>query len=370
MTKKDYYQILGVSKDSTREEIKKAYKKLAKKYHPDLNKDDKQAEEKFKEINEAAAVLGDPKKKEQYDRFGTADFGGQGFSGFDYRNFDGGNFDFGDLFESIFAGSMFGGGRRSGKRVLRGADLQYGLEITLEQAATGVKKTIAITKMVSCTKCEGTGAKSKSDVKICPDCHGSGMIQKMQKVFLGMTVQTTTTCRKCYGEGQIIKDPCNVCDGTGRIRKTKKIPIKIPAGVDSGTRLRVAGEGEAGVKGGPSGDLYVLLRVKQHKIFERRGDDIFLEMPVSFVSATLGGTIEIPTLEGKATLKIPSGTQSNTVFRMKNKGIPNLRGYGTGSQNVRVIIDVPKKLTKKQKQLLKDFGKLNKKKSLLEKVLG
>ncbi len=367
MPKKDYYQILGISKDATREQIKKAYKKLAKKFHPDISKE-QDAAEKFKEINEAAAVLGDPKKREQYDRFGTADFGGQGFQGFDFGNFGGAGFDFGDLFESIFAGGMFGG-RRSGKRVIRGADLQYGLEITLEQAATGVKKTIAITKMETCTKCDGSGAKFKSSIKTCPDCHGSGMTRQTQKTFFGV-FQTTTTCRKCYGEGQVIKDLCNVCDGTGRIRKTKKIPIKIPAGVDNGTRLRVAGEGEAGVKAGPSGDLYVLLRIKQHKIFERQGDDIYLEMPINFTTAVLGGTIEVPTLEGKATLKIPHGTQSNTVFRMKNKGLPNLHGYGTGSQNVRIIIDVPKKLTKKQKDLLKQFQKLSKKKGILEKVLG
>tara|TARA_Y100000034_G_scaffold29691_2_gene36046 strand:+ start:4841 stop:5941 length:1101 start_codon:yes stop_codon:yes gene_type:complete len=364
---KDYYKILGVSKDSTREQIKKAYKKLAKKYHPDVNKEPN-ASEKFKEINEAAAVLGDDKKRKQYDQYGTADFNGRGF---DFSGFHSGgaNFDFGDLFESMFSGGMFGGGRRQGKRVIRGADLQYGLEISLEEAATGTKKTIAITKMDTCTKCDGTGAKSKSGIKTCPDCHGSGMVRQIQKTFFGV-FQTTTSCRKCYGEGNVIKDMCNVCDGTGRIRKTKKIPIKIPAGVDNGTRLRVAGEGEAGVKGGPSGDLYVLLRIKKHKIFERHGDDIFLEMPIHFATAALGGTIDVPTLEGKATLKIPSGTQSNTVFRMKNKGIPNLRGYGTGSQNIKVIIDVPKKLTKKQKDVLKQFKKLGKKKSLIEKVLG
>jgi len=366
---KDYYKTLGVSKDATREEIKKAYKKLAKKYHPDMNKGDKEAEEKFKEINEAAAVLGDDKKRKQYDQFGTADFNGRGFdfSGFD---FGGTNFDFGDIFESLFGGSGFPfGGNRTRRRNLRGSDLQYGLEITLEEAATGTKKTIAITKMDSCTKCDGTGAESKSGIKTCPDCHGSGMTRQTQKTFFGV-FQTTTTCRKCYGEGKVIKDLCNVCDGTGRIRKTKKIPIKIPAGVDNGTRLRVSEEGEAGVKGGPSGDLYVLLRIKSHKIFERNGDDIFLEMPINFTTAALGGTVEVPTLEGKATLKIPSGTQSNTVFRMKNKGIPNLQGYGIGSQNVRIIIDVPKKLTKKQKDVLKQFKKLGNKKSLLEKVLG
>ncbi len=364
---KDYYQTLGVSKDATREEIKKAYKQLAKKHHPDISKD-KDAAEKFKEINEAAAVLGDDKKRKQYDQYGTADFNGRG--GFDFSGFSSGgdNFDFGDLFESIFAGGMFGGGRRQ-KRNLSGSDLQYGMEITLEEAATGIKKTIAITKMDSCTKCDGTGAKSKSGIKTCPDCHGSGMVRQTQKTFFGV-FQTTTTCRKCYGEGQVIKDLCDVCDGTGRTRKTKKIPINIPAGVDNGTRLRVADEGEAGVKGGPSGDLYVLLRIQKHEIFERRGDDIFLEMPISFVTAAVGGEVEIPTLKGKATLKIPSGTQSNTVFRMKNKGLPNLRGYGIGSQNVRVLIDVPKKLSKKQKDLLKEFDKLSNKKSLFEKVLG
>lgn len=369
MAKKDYYQILGVSKGATRDEIKKAYKNLAKKYHPDLNKSS-DATEKFKEINEAAAVLADEKKREQYDRYGSADFNGQGFdfSGFDFGNFSGAEFDFDDLFESFLGGGLFGG-RRRGKKVFRGADLQSGMEITLEDAATGATKTIAITKMEQCTKCDGTGAKFKSSVKTCPECHGSGVVQQTQKTFFGV-FQTTTSCRKCYGEGQVIKDLCDVCDGTGRLRKTKNIPVKIPPGVDNGTRLRLSGEGEAGVKGGPSGDLYILIRIMQHKIFERQGDDIYLELPVSFATAVLGGEIEVPTLKGKATLKIPSGTQSNTIFRMKEKGIPNLRGYGIGSQNVHVIIDVPKKVSKKQKQLLEEFDEWGEDKGLFEKVFG
>ncbi|MBW2991874.1 molecular chaperone DnaJ [Candidatus Woesearchaeota archaeon] len=357
MAKKDYYEILGVSKDATKEEIKKAYKRLAKQYHPDINKEEGAAE-KFKEINEAVSVLADDEKRANYDRFGTADvsggFGGADFSGFDFSDFFSSGFD--DLFESFF-----GGGRRRRGGPSRGSDLRYDLEISLEDCAFGAEKHIVIPRMARCDRCEGSGAQSSSDVKTCDLCHGSGVERRVQRTPFGL-FQQTTTCSKCRGEGKTVKNPCPVCDGEGRIQKNTKIEIEIPKGADEGTKLRVRGEGEAGEKGGPSGDLYVVLHVKEHDIFERDGNDISVEIPISFSQACLGTEIQVPTLEGKAKLKIPAGTATDTVFRMKGKGIPSLRSYGTGSENVKVVVQVPKKLTKKQKELLKEFDKLGGKK--------
>jgi len=367
---KDYYKILGVEKNASKEEIKKAYKKLAKKHHPDLNKEDKEAEHKFKEVSEAASILGDDDKRKQYDQFGTTydKFAGHGFDFSDFGFDSGGsNFDLGDLFEGLFSGGFggFGGRRRSGPR--RGSDLRYDMEITLEDAAFGASKEITVPRLEKCAKCDGTGAHSKSDIVECPECEGRGMYRKTQRTPFGM-FSTTTTCGKCRGAGKYIKEECEECDGTGVVRKVRSIKINIPAGAEEGTNLRVTGQGEAGEKGSASGDLYVVLHEKEHDEFEREGNDIRIGVPISFSKAAIGGDIEVPTLKGKATLKIPSGTQPGTVFRMKGKGIPSLHGYGTGSELVEVTIRVPTKISKKQKQCLDDFDKESKKKGFFKKV--
>ena len=356
---KDYYKILGVEKNSTKDEIKKAYKNLAKKYHPDINKDSN-ATEKFKEINEAAAVLADDEKRSKYNQFGTtAEQFGQGFEGFDFSDFmSGSGFDFDNIFESVFGGNF--SSRRS-RGPSRGADLRYDLEITLEEAAAGATKHIVIPRLEQCSECHGSGAESESDIVTCPDCNGSGMRRRTQRTPFGLFA-TTTTCRKCSGNGRYIKKECNVCDGTGVVKNTRKLEIKIPAGSEEGTNLRVSREGEAGEKGAAQGDLYIVVHVAEHETFERHGNDIYVKIPIPFAIAALSGEVEIPTLDGKATLKIPAGTQSNTVFRMKGKGIPHLHGSGVGNENVEVIIEVPEKLTKKQKELLQEFEKENKSK--------
>ena len=355
---KDYYKILGVSKSASTEDIKKAYKTLAKKYHPDLNKD-AGSTDKFKEISEAAAVLGDEQKRQQYDQFGTADFGDQGF---DFRNAAGG-FDFGSIFNDIFSDlggggfDFFGGGKRR-RGPQRGRDIAYEVEITLEEAATGTKKTIEIDNYVECPECKGKGAKKKSDLVNCDECNGTGTARHVRRTPFGMFA-TTTTCSKCQGAGEYIQNPCSECNGEGRVEKEIRFEIKIPAGIDNGMRLRVEDKGEAGQKGASSGDLYVTVYVSKHNIFERKGNDLIVKVPVPFAVAALGGEIDVPTLTGKATIKIPAGTQGGTAFRLKEKGIPDLRGYGTGSENVIVQIDVPKKLNAKQKKLLKEFGELD-----------
>ncbi|MBS3102789.1 molecular chaperone DnaJ [Candidatus Woesearchaeota archaeon] len=351
---KDYYKILGVDKTATKEEIKKAYKNLAKQYHPDLNKDSSSAE-KFKEINEAAAVLADDQKREQYDRFGTTAEQFRGFEGFDFSDFmsDIGGFDFDQVFESFFGGGF---GRRRRRGPSRGSDLRYDIEITLEEAAKGAAKQISIPKLMKCEKCNGRGAESEKDIVSCPDCSGSGVHRREQRTPFGIFA-TQTTCRKCRGQGTYIKKECANCDGTGVVRKTRKLEIKIPAGAEEETNLRIAGEGEAGEKGAEPGDLYIIIHVKQHGIFERHGDDIYTKANVPFAIAVLGGEIEVPTLDGKAKLKIPPGTQSNTVFRMKGKGIPYLHGSGQGDELIEVVIEVPEKLSKRQKELLKEFEK-------------
>ncbi|MBW2974040.1 molecular chaperone DnaJ [Candidatus Woesearchaeota archaeon] len=361
---KDYYKILGVKKEATKEEIKKAYKKLAKKYHPDLNKDPSAAE-KFKEVNEAAAVLGDPQKRQQYDQFGTADFGqGQGFGGFDFRDFAAGQgFDFENIFENLFSGMGFGGfgGGRRRARPGRGRDLVFDLTVTLEEAAKGVKKKIEIDKLVECEKCKGTGAAKGSSMKSCEDCNGTGVYRQTRRTPFGV-FQTQSACRRCQGRGEYIEDSCSNCEGQGRYEKEVIEEIKIPAGVDEGTQVRLKGEGEAGFQGSTAGDLYLRIHVKPHKVFERQGKELYLKAPLPFATACLGGELEVPTLDGKTKIKIPAGTQSGVIFRIKGKGMPDLHGYGTGSLNVEVYIDVPKKLTKKQKESIKEFGKGTKKK--------
>lgn len=347
---KDYYKILGVGKEASREDVKKAYKKLAKKYHPDVNKSP-DASEKFKEINEAAAVLADEKRRQQYDQFGTADFSEFGKGGADFSDFANFGFDFGDVFDSFFGGDFFG--RRSRASPRKGSDLRVDIDLELEEAAKGAAKAINIKKLEPCGKCRGTGSKDEG-MKKCPECGGQGFTKASQRTPFGI-FSTTRTCSRCGGAGDIIEHPCPECGGEGRVEQKKKLEVKVPAGVEEGTRLRVDGEGEAGERGSPQGDLYVVIHLKPHKIFERQGNDIFLELPIPFTTAALGGEVKVPTLEGNSTLKIPAGTQSGTVFRMKGMGIPSLRGYGTGAENVAVKIDVPQSLGKRQRELLEEL---------------
>ena len=376
---KDYYEILGVPRSASVDEIKKAYRKLAKKYHPDLNHN-ADASEKFKEINEAASALGDPRKREQYDRFGNTAGGftpgGEGFGFSDFAGFGGmgaENIDIDELFERFFGGSFgFGGegGRaRERRRNRRGSDLVYEMEISLEEAATGAPKTVTIPRMEKCPDCNGSGAASSDSIRECPDCKGTGYVRRTQHIAFG-TFTTTSNCSKCRGTGKVITDPCKTCHSRGTVEKVRKIDVKIPAGIDTGHRLRIQGEGEAGEHGAQSGDLYIAVRISAHRIFERRGNDIFAEIPISFTVAALGGEIEVPTLDGKATLKIPSGTQSNTVFRMGRKGLPDLDTGERGAENLKVTVGVPDKLSKRQQELLKEFADEEKKsgKGLFGKV--
>jgi len=363
MAGKDYYKTLGVDKNASSADIKKAYKKLAKKYHPDLNKASG-ASDKFKEVNEAASILGNVEKRRQYDQFGSTSAQGFGGGGFNYQDFSERGFDFDDIFDNLFSGFGFGSGRRR-KGPGPGRDLITDQEISLEEVAKGVERILSIKKLDKCDTCDGKGAKNEKDIDTCEECGGHGIVQVRRRTPFGMFA-STTTCNKCQGTGQMIKKPCNKCDGTGRAEKDKKIEIKIPAGVEHGMRLRVQGEGEAGERGAMSGDLYVQIRVKKHEDFERRGNDIYLEQKITFPQAAIGTKLEVPTLDGTATLKIPSGTQPGTIFSMKGHGIPDINGYGTGAQLVRVVVEVPKKLTKKQKELLEEFeGPAAKKKGWL-----
>lgn len=353
MSKRDYYEVLGVKRDAAEADIKKAYRRLAMKHHPDRNPDDKKAEEQFKEAKEAYEVLTDPKKKAAYDQFGHAGVdahaaGGRGPGG------GGAGFDPNDIFGDIFGeafGDIFSGGRRGGgQRVYRGADLRYGMNLTLEQAVAGDTVNINVRTFVTCDVCHGSGAKSGSQPQTCTTCGGRGQVRMQQGFF---TVQQT--CPRCRGKGTIISDPCNNCQGHGRVEKEKTLSVKIPPGVDSGDRIRLAGEGEAGPNGGPAGDLYVEISVEPHEIFSRDGADLACEVPVSFATATLGGEIEVPTLGGSVSLKIPAETQTGKVFRLRGKGVKPVRGGATGDLLCRVEVEVPVHLNKEQKELLRKF---------------
>ncbi|MBI4149663.1 molecular chaperone DnaJ [Candidatus Woesearchaeota archaeon] len=363
---KDYYRILGVSKEATTEEIKKAYKKLARQYHPD-NKETGN-EERFKEINEAAAVLADTDKRGQYDQFGDADAfkRSSGFSGYDFSEAgfgDFASFDFGDIFDRFFGGGVSGFSRGS----RRGRDLRAEIEISLEEVASGVTKNLVIAKLDACSRCEGTGAQSGSDVVRCPDCHGSGTLKQARRTPFGIFA-TSSPCRRCEGSGEVVEHPCEMCDGTGQLEKEKKIQVKVPAGVENGMKLRIAGEGEAGERGTPAGDLYIIVHVKEHGQFTRKGNDIHVEAPISVVQAMLGDEIEVPTLNGTAVLRIPPGTQPGTVFRMKGRGLPSMHGYGEGSEFVRIDVEIPKSLSRRQKELLKEFAEASKDKGLFRRM--
>lgn len=377
MSKRDYYEVLGVSKTATQDELKKAYRKLARKYHPDLNKDNPEAAEKFKECNEAYSVLSDEQKRAQYDQFGPEAFenggmgGGPGAGGFGgFGGFGGSGME--NIFDMFFGGQGRGG-RSNNAGPQRGADLRYDMEITFEEAAFGVEKEISLKRAERCEHCHGEGAEPGSKVETCPECHGSGYVRFTQNTMFGQMVNERP-CSRCHGEGKIISNPCKECGGSGTVKKTKKLKVKIPAGVDNGSRLRVGGEGEAGLKGGPSGDLYVYLYVKPHKFFERDGTTVLCEVPINIVQATLGAEIKVPTLDGQVTMKVPEGTQPGKVMRLKGKGIPSLRGGGRGDQLVRMKVVVPTKLTDKQKDALQKFADISKdninpeEKSFLNKV--
>lgn len=360
MAKRDFYEVLGVNRDAGEDEIKKSYRKLAMKFHPDRNQGDdaKAAEEKFKEVKEAYEVLSDASKRAAYDRFGHAGVdpsmgggqgaGAQGFGGFADA--------FGDIFEGIFGGGNGGGRGRGGSGVYRGSDLRYNLEITLEQAARGHETKIRIPAIESCETCHGSGAKAGTAPKTCSTCGGNGQVRIQQGFF---SIQQT--CPKCHGTGKMITDPCKTCDGAGRVKRQKTLAIKIPAGVDEGDRIRLSGEGEPGANGGPPGDLYVQLSIQAHPVFQREGDDLHCEMPISFTSAALGGSVEIPTLDGMAEIKVPAETQSGRTFRLRGKGIKGVRSSHPGDLYCHVVIETPVNLTSRQKELLREFDEINRK---------
>lgn len=351
MANKDYYEVLGISRDASEADIKKEYRKLAMKYHPDKNKGNKEAEEKFKDINEAYQVLSDPEKKEQFDRFGTTDFngGGSGAGGF-----GAGMGGFEDIFDSFFGGGFGGSSRSRRDAPRRGADLEYSINLTFEEAVFGVEKEVSIAKNETCDTCRGTGAKPGTNQKTCDRCGGTGQVKYQRNTPLGSFV-STSTCDKCAGSGKIIEEKCTKCRGKGTVRNNKKISINIPAGVDNGNVLPLRGQGEPGENGGPMGDLYINIRVLPHVKFKRKGFDINIEEHVTFGKAVLGTELKVETIDGEVKYKIPEGTQSGTVFRLRGKGVQRVNGRGRGDQYVKVIVDVPKNLTDKQKQSLFDY---------------
>lgn len=363
--KRDYYEVLGVAKDAGNDEIKSAYRKLAMKYHPDRNPDDKEAEEKFKEANEAYEVLSDEEKRKNYDQFGHAgvdpNFGAGGGSGF--GGFGAGGFE--DIFSDIFSsfggggggggfGFDFGGGGARRRGPARGSDMKININLTFKEAVFGVEKKIKIKRKEECPTCHGSGAKPGTSPEVCDKCGGSGQVYTRQQTPFG-TIQRSAVCDKCHGEGEIIKEKCETCAGSGVVEKERTINIVIPAGVDDGSVLPLRGEGNAGAHQGGSGDLYVYIHVQEDPIFKREDDDVYFEVPITFAQAALGAELVVPTVDGKVKLKIPEGTQTGKVFRLKNKGVPNVHGRGRGDQYITVKVEVPKKLNKKQKELLKNF---------------
>lgn len=349
VSKRDYYDVLNIDKDASKDEIRKAYRKLARKYHPDVNQEEG-AEEKFKEVKEAYEVLSDEQKRAQYDQFGHDGPMGGGFGGFGgAQDFSG----FGDIFDMFF-----GGGRAQDPNAPRkGADLQYTMVLEFEEAIFGKETEIKIPKEEECDTCHGSGAKPGTKVKTCSHCQGSGQLNTEQNTPFGRVVNRRV-CHYCQGTGKIIPEKCTTCRGTGRVKKQRKIKVTIPAGIDEGQQIRVSGKGEEGVNGGPAGDLFVVIQVKPHDFFEREGDNIYCEVPLTYTQAALGDEIEVPTVHGNVMLKIPAGTQSGKVFRLKSKGVPNVRGYGQGDQHVIVKVITPTKLTDKQKELLREFNEI------------
>ena len=359
MAKRDYYEVLGIERDASEEEIKKAYRRLAVQHHPDKNAGDKHAEEKFKEVGEAYEALSDPEKRAAYDQFGHAAFDPRRRAG---SGRGGGFHDPFDIFREAFGGAgggsifddLFGGGRSSNPTgPQRGSDLRYDMELGFEEAAHGCEKEISVTKPDVCESCHGSGQEGDSKVRVCPTCSGRGQVVTSRGIF-----SIAQPCPRCEGAGRIIEKPCKICHGSGRKDRTTKIKLKIPAGVDPGARLRSSGHGEAGLRGGPSGDLYVVLHVKTHEIFQRDGDDLICDVPISFIQAALGADLEVPTLNGKAVIKVPPGTQNSTVFRLRGKGIKNVQGHGSGDLHVRATVEVPTHLNAGQRAKLQEFAEL------------
>lgn len=345
--KRDYYEILGVPRNATDEEVKKAFRKLAFQYHPDRNRENG-AEEKFKEINEAYEVLSDPQKRSNYDRYGhvgAEDIFGRGFEGFDFGGF-------GDIFEAFFGGATT---RRAQRAPQRGADLHYSLTISFEEAAFGCEKDIEIWRTENCSRCYGVGSQPGTNPERCPNCNGTGQVRRTQQSIFGRFVNVSS-CGRCHGEGQIITHPCPQCKGSGKEKVRRKLRVNIPAGIDNGSRVRLNGEGEAGIWGGSPGDLYITLSVMPHELFQREDDDLFYDLPINFAQAALGDEVEVPTIDGKSRLKIPPGTQSGKVFRLKDKGVPHLGRGGRGSLLVRVLVVTPQFLDEKQRRLFQELA--------------
>ncbi|HIU45730.1 MAG TPA: molecular chaperone DnaJ [Candidatus Fimadaptatus faecigallinarum] len=351
LAKRDYYEVLGVSKTASDDELKKAYRTLAKKYHPDLNGGDKECEEKFKEVNEAYEVLSDPQKRARYDQFGHEDprTGGAGGYG-DFTGGFGGGFD--DIFSAFFGGGFGGAQRARGPE--RGNDLRYDLTITFEEAAFGCEKEITVTREENCEDCGGTGAKKGTSPTTCPTCKGTGQVQSFINTPIGR-VSNVRVCDACHGSGKIIKDPCPKCNGRGRVRRNRKISIKIPAGIDNGMQIPLRRQGEPGLRGGENGDLYIFVTVRPHKLFTRENYDLYCDVTVSFTQAALGGEIDVPTLNGMTKYNLPEGTQPGAVVRLRGQGIQNLRGAGKGDLYIKINVEIPRRLTEKQKELLRQF---------------
>lgn len=362
--KRDYYEVLGVSKNATADELKKAYRKLAKQYHPDMNPGDKTAETKFKEVNEAYEVLNDPAKRQRYDQFGHAGVdpsygaggGGSGFGGFGGGGF--GGFDVGDIFESFFGGGFGGSSRtRNPNAPIRGNDISVTVTLSFMEAAKGCKQTIQIQRLESCDTCGGTGAKKGTTPETCSECGGTGQVKVQQRTPIGV-IQTTRTCTKCSGKGKVIRETCPGCRGMGRVRKSKTLEVSVPAGIDDGQTFVLRGQGDHGVNGGPAGDVNIMVSLRQDSLFERDGFDVWCDIPITFSQAVLGDEIVVPTIDGKVQYTVPEGTQSGTVFRLRNKGIPYVNGRGRGDQYVKVNIEVPRNLSGKQKDALREFERL------------